>query len=195
MTQPISEKSINSASQSVRDEPVMAKPGTREPWFWIIISPLILVLFACAITISIAVINADDVVVGNYYKQGLAVNEEFSLADNARSLGLSGEMRFDQQNSTIQIDFLNTKSESLPVLPEELILHLSHPAEKREDRNVILTLKSPGIYSGTVLSKIDNRWYWQLNPSSSAGRYSENQRWQLTGELIISDRDEILVSF
>lgn len=177
------------------------KPGTQEPWFWIIISPLLLVLVACVITVSIAVINADDVVVGNYYKEGLAVNEVFSLANNGKNLGLAGTMIFDNKKLDVLVDLSSLKNQDLSStsqqfnFPPQLRLALSHPAKQSKDKTIELSLQSSGIYRGSVDAALSDRWYWRLSPSIDVQEGS-SQQWQLSGELIIdSTSNKTTLSF
>jgi len=184
---------VNHASKSQID----GRPGVREPWFWIIISPLLLVLVACTITISIAVINADDVVVGNYYKQGLAVNEGFSLANNGRNLGLFGTMYFDKKDLSVLVELSSSKNQYSStasrqlVFPRFLNLALSHPAKKNRDKTVELNLQPSGMYLGFVDEALVDRWYWKLNPPQNI-----QEQWQLSGELsFASDANKTTLSF
>lgn len=47
----------------------------RQFWPWFLIALPGVVVIACMITIYIAVTNPDPLVDGNYYKQGLTINE------------------------------------------------------------------------------------------------------------------------
>jgi hypothetical protein len=157
-------------------------PWYREPWFWIIISPLILVLVACAITITIAVKNADDVVIGNYYKEGLLINDEKERQRLALSLGLSGQLSFDLDLGEVVVIFDNVDSAS--TLPQNIQLSFAHPANKDEDFSLMLDKKSETQYFSELPKRLSDKWYWAISPSSDSGeKIIPEADWLLKGEI------------
>ena len=50
-------------------------PWYRDPWPWILMAGPAAVVVAGAITLWIAFASADGLVAGDYYKQGLAINQ------------------------------------------------------------------------------------------------------------------------
>ncbi len=158
----------------------------REPWFWIIISPLILVLLACAVTITIAVKNADDVVIGNYYKEGLLINDQQERQRLALSMGLSGQLSFDLDLGEVVIVF--DSADSAARLPQDLQLLFAHPANKEEDFSLTLGKRSDTQYFSELPKKLSDKWYWALSPdislvSGDREKTTPEAAWLLKGEI------------
>ena len=63
-----------------------SKPWYREPWPWILMSGPAVVVVAGAVTMWIAFASADGVVVGDYYKRGLAMNQDLQREQAAQQL-------------------------------------------------------------------------------------------------------------
>ena len=65
------------------------RPWYRERWPWILMSGPATVLVAGAATMWIAFASADGVVAGDYYKRGLAINQDLQREQRAeqRSIG------------------------------------------------------------------------------------------------------------
>jgi hypothetical protein len=64
------------------------KPWYREPWPWFLISLPATAVIAGLTTVWIAATSADGLVVGDYYKAGLAINQTLARDDAARALAL-----------------------------------------------------------------------------------------------------------
>src|SRR5690625_454185 len=63
-------------------------PWYRQFWPWFLLGMLGSVVVACGITLYIAVANPDSLVRDNYYREGLAINQELAASSRARELGL-----------------------------------------------------------------------------------------------------------
>ncbi len=70
-------------------EPTRSRPWYREPWPWFLISLPAAAVIAGLITVWIAYRSADGLVVGDYYKAGLAINQTLARDERARDLGLN----------------------------------------------------------------------------------------------------------
>ncbi|MGI1678474.1 MAG: FixH family protein [Cellvibrionaceae bacterium] len=163
-------------------------PWYKIPWFWIIISPLILVVLACAVTITIAVKNADDVVIGNYYKEGLLINDKKERQRLAANMGLSGKIFFDVELGEVSIVFDIVENPS--VLSPTLELFLSHPAREEEDFSVTLHQKISGnkqkkVYFSELPKELVNKWYWSITSNSDviSEEVSPSENWLLKGDV------------
>jgi hypothetical protein len=137
------------------------KPWYRQFWAWFILSPLIAVVVVSSITVTIAVINADDRVVDNYYKEGRAINMRLDQDLLAISLGITARLKFDTLSGDLVL-LLNTTAEALPNF---LLLELSHPAHSERDHKLLLTRIAGNQYN-TELSNnlLNSRWYLRLLP-------------------------------
>ena len=174
------------------------KPWYRQFWAWFILSPLITVVVVSSITVSIAVINADDRVVDNYYKEGRAINMRLDQDLLAISLDINAQLRFD----TISDDLVLILNAQTGALPEYLLLELSHPAQVERDHKLLLTRTAANQYNAELSDEVLNsRWYLRLLPiesldgadkaniveqtKSSVSQTLDNtkQVWRLRGEI------------
>jgi hypothetical protein len=165
-------------------ENVVVQPWYREFWAWFILAPLILVVAVSSVTVSIAVLNQDDIVVDNYYKEGRMINNRFEQEDHARAMGLAGELRFDRVVGEIYL----TLSAHEP-LPPQLLLALDHPAQAEQDTEVQLTQIAPGHYRASLDRGIAGHWYIRVQPHVEA-QIAEGP-WRLKAEIDFAQTESV----
>ena len=162
------------------------EPWYTQFWAWFVLMPLILVVIACAITVSIAFRQADDVVIDNYYKEGRMINQRLEQDQYAAKAGLSGKLRFDLDVGEIVL-FLDTQTtkegKSIEeMFPPKLLLLLNHPTSAARDRQIILNETAPGQYRGDLERGLNYRWYIYIIPSLLVSDRNL-ATWRLTGEI------------
>ncbi len=108
-----------------------ARPWTREPWPWILMSGPAIVVVAGFVTLGIALATDDGLVADDYYKQGLAVNQVLRREARARELGISATATI--RGGSVRLALRGTNG---PV--PELRLLLIHPTRSGRDQNVVL---------------------------------------------------------
>ena len=147
-------------------------PWYRQFWPWFLILLPASVVVAGINMVFIASHGADDLVVDEYYKDGLAINRKLEKKDRATELGISATLQVDGQEVIVLT--------SGPVHDSRLQLQLSHPLESNRDFNVALVQSVPGEYRGRLSADIAPRWHWAL--------LSEGERpWRLDGSITRSD--------
>jgi len=123
-----------------RDEPVtdhMITPWYRQAWPWFLISLPATAVVGGIVTAILAVRSDDGPVTADYYRQGLAINEEVARADLARELALRARVDIagfaDGDRVRVELD-------SRRALPPEaaLRLRLVHPGRPMQDRMAVL---------------------------------------------------------
>jgi hypothetical protein len=139
-------------------------PWYRQFWPWFIISIPALTIVAAMITITIAVKTDDGLVVDDYYKEGLAINEDKQRGKKAAALEISAELSLDE-NGMIKAQL----PEIVAALPF-LMLTLTHPGDASKDLelplanvgNALFTSKDPldgtGINWHVVITPPDTDW-------------------------------------
>lgn len=140
----------------------------KEPWFWMIITPLLVVIVAGFNLLYLAITTMDGVVVDNYYKDGrgiIARNEEDAFA---RQRGLAADVQWMPGNKV----FL-TLSGDLQIPPEQLDLLIVFPTSENFDIDVPLTHQGRGEYSGELPETVTGRRQLLLRP------INENANWRL----------------
>jgi hypothetical protein len=142
------------------------KPWYREPWPWFLISLPASAVIAGVATVWIAVQSADGLVVGDYYKAGLAINQTLARDDAARALALAATLNNAQGALTL------TLTGRLRVYPQQLTLQLSHPTHQGMDQSLTFSHLGSGHYRAARPAMPDGKWNAQLTDSTSAWRLS-----------------------
>lgn len=146
-----------------------AKPWYREPWPWFLMSLPATAVVAGLTTAWIAVQSADGLVVGDYYKEGLAINQTLERDDAAHALGLTATLKSEDGAMTL------TLAGHLKAYPEELILTLAHPTHQGMDHTLTLHHAGGGHYRAALPAMPAGKWHAQLIDVAST--------WRLAGVL------------
>jgi hypothetical protein len=145
-----------------------SKPWFRQFWPWFLIILPATVVVASLFTMYIAYYGADDLVVDEYYKNGLAINRQLEKKQLSTALGISASLNFSDTHVTARV--------AGPVNAKTLDLLLSHPLESDRDFSVQLTRIAPGLYQALLPSSVAPRWHWTLSPDQADG-------WRLDGKI------------
>lgn len=145
------------------------QPWYKEPWPWILMAGPGVVVVAGVITVWLAIRSNDGLVVDDYYKQGLAVNQELHRDQAATARGLHAELTVSGEELHARV----AAADALPLAPT-LIVKLFHPTRAGHDQTLVLTADGPGQYSGRAGAKLSGRWIVTLEEPSSD--------WRLQGE-------------
>ena len=144
-----------------------ATPWYRQFWPWFLIALPATVVVASIYTLVLATQHADDLVVDEYYREGLAINRQLQRTHAAETLGIDVTLNATGR----QIDVLITG----PVDQPQLRLLLSHPMESARDFKVPLQAIGAGAYRGLVPQALSGRWIWIVD----AG---DGSPWRVDGE-------------
>jgi hypothetical protein len=124
--------------------------------------------------VFIAMHEPDGLVVDDYYKQGMGINQTLERDRVARFLGLHAEGRLTG-NGRVQVSL----SGKQPVAPGRLHLRLLHPTRANLDQTFWLERDAvTAAYSGAKLAALKpGNWHVLLEP--------EQGQWRLTGRMAI----------
>ncbi len=149
-----------------------SKPWYREPWPWILMAGPAIVVVAGFITAWLAVRSSDGLVDSDYYKQGLAVNQQIERDQRAAGLGLSGEFVVGANGLDVRI-FLSAPAALEGT--ETLLLKILHPTRAGADQQLIMKKDAAGLYVGRMSAPLTaGRWNLLLE--------DEGRRWRIAGE-------------
>ena len=108
-------------------------------WPWVLITiPFSAVLFGILMVVMVAS-YPDDLVVDNYYKDGMAINQILTLDKNAAKSGITARM-IDQENDALKFLVSNANDSAL-------VLNLFHVTDSELDTSVLLYPRENGVYS------------------------------------------------
>lgn len=138
----------------------MIIPWYKQFWPWFLILLPLSVVIASVATFWVAQNNQPSLVSGNYYKQGLAINSNLQLEQQANQLGLSTKLSFGATTLTIQLNGMHDN-------PQALIVELRHPTISQHDRSLQLTNIAPGIYQAPFSLPKNGKWYISISDVST----------------------------
>lgn len=154
-------------------------PWYKQFWAWFIFTPLIVVVLACSVFVTIAFKTRDDVVIDDYYKVGKMINQEFQPSAEAKALGLVASLNIGGTSRGDSIDV--TLNESSWLAQDSLLLNLSHPVEAKRDHFLTLKRVDTLTWRTELKSDLDGRWYLRLSALDDDG----GEEWRMQGEIAL----------
>lgn len=133
------------------------KPWYKQFWPWFVIAiPLTSVITGTSLVI-IASNTTDSMVVDDYYKDGLAINESLAKKQKAKKLGIKATLSFDNKRVTVDLTS-NTD------IKDSLFLNFQHATLETKDFSVALKQDAMGKYYSELSHDISGKWYINLHP-------------------------------
>ncbi|MFN2309853.1 MAG: FixH family protein [Gammaproteobacteria bacterium] len=154
-------------------------PWYRQFWPWFVMTPPLTAVIAGIATVFIAAHDPDGLVTDDYYKQGLAINDELGRERRAAELGLSALARVGPDGRLS----LSLEGARGPV--EDIVLRLVHPTRPHHDRTLNLTRETGNRWSAELGSLAPGRWHLLLDSAAGA--------WRLSGRLALPDQQQALL--
>ncbi len=141
----------------------------KEPYVLMIIAFPLSSVIVCSILLTLAINTKDTLVRDNYYKDGLAMNQEFMWDHKARNMDI--RVDFTIKDNLASLNILNSRLD----MPTTLHLKFSHPTLQTKDRDSLLQLQAgTHTYQGFIDTLEDGRYYIQVE--------SNQQSWRIRGE-------------
>ena len=156
-------------------------PWYRQFWPWFIIAIPASSVVVGSLLLTLAIRHPDPMVVDNYYKQGLAINQQLDRQQLAAELGIQALVRFDADRSRLSIEALEAGR-----LQGPLQLFLIHPTLAGQDRVVTLQADAQGRYNLPLGETGNSRWHIALE--------SEAGGWRLEGRMRLAENGQLLLS-
>ena len=117
------------------------------PWVWgLILIPMSAVVFGVVMFVM-AGIHRDDLVVDDYYKDGMAINQRLSMDSRAKALNVQARLT-ELREARLVFEIKNVDDSAVR-------LNLFHVASRAEDREVVLVPEGDPVDSSSAYS-IDN---------------------------------------
>jgi hypothetical protein len=141
-----------------------SEPWYRQFWPWFLIALPGSVVIAGLATLYIANRYADDLVVQDYYKDGLAINAQLEKRARAEALGVQATLLLTREQVQVRLDSAGAAE------PEVLTLRLSHPLEADRDFRLDLARVAPTLYVASLPAPAGRNWHWRLEPQDGGWR-------------------------
>lgn len=126
-----------------------ANPWYREPWPWILMAGPAAVIVAGAITIWLAVASSDGLVADDYYKRGLAINQDLKRQRRAEERRIDASVKLTPGILRVSLS---------GAAPEALFAQLVHATRPGYDQRLRLAPVAPGLYQAELLPLPRGRW-------------------------------------
>lgn len=149
-------------------------PWYREPWPWILMGIPFATVVAGIATLIIAINSPNAMVEDDYYKAGLAINQEKQRLRTARTLGLAGWLRSD--GTGVMLTLTGPSSQQ----PHTLQLRAIHATRAELDRTLTLDKVDADSYRAPALQLSPGNWYFRLGP--------ESEQWELRAQNRVEGR-------
>ncbi|WP_229464047.1 FixH family protein [Massilia sp. 9I] len=150
-----------------------ATPWYRHRWPWLLMVGPVLVLVAGAITTWLAISRPDAMVVGDYYKQGKAINQELRRDRAASRLGLAFEAAYDAQAGRIT-GSLRTHGEPVRA---PFHIRLAHPTQPERDRVLEALPDARGRFSAEAPGLAATHWQVVVEGGARDWRLARSWSW------------------
>lgn len=148
-----------------------AGPWYQEPWPWILMALPLSAVAGSLAAAWVAFSHTDPMVVDNYYKEGLAINQVLDRDRRAGQLAYEAQVTLPAGSGSVRVDLGGQG-----VLPAAMTLTLVHPGDPAKDRHIQLAAVRPGHYEGPAELPAAARWHLQLDDGSQA--------WRLVGDWV-----------
>ena len=147
------------------------------PWF-LIFFPATAVVAGIA-TLILAIQSDDGLVIDDYYKAGLAINQTLERKQKAHELDLNARVNWDKLTQVITLRLTGKMSE----LPPRLTMQLAHATRANFDQSVTLFLApDKGSYTGRIKSVTRGDWIIILEP--------EDKNWRINGRVTLPKQSQ-----
>ena len=149
------------------------------PWYkyaivWLVIMIPASSVFAGIFMTYLAVNSEDGLVIDDYYKQGLAINQNLQRDRTATELGLSAELNVDAYGDMITLTF---DKGALQQYPEQLTLHLQHATQADFDQILPLVRAPNDQYVGHLTEAIRDG-VWHITLTTEKWRLVDRVHWR-----------------
>ena len=148
-------------------------PWYRHRWPWILMAGPFLVVIAGVVTVYLAVISNDGLVDDDYYKQGLAINQENARDQMAARQGMQAELMQNPEDGGVRVLL---QADPGVALPRTLVVRIAHPTRAGVDQRLVLKAEN-GVYSGRLSAPLRGRWHVVIE--------DEKREWRLSGDWVI----------
>ena len=157
----------------------MQKPWYKQPLVWMLIAIPMSAVIAGAVTIWLAVTTSDGLVVDDYYKQGLAINQVLRRDMRAADYRLEATLNVLLDQGLIRLDL---NKGMLAEYPQTLQISLRHATSDDSDVSIELMHGQYSQYIGYLKQSLPaGAWYIELG----------NDDWRLNARSRLEDLAEV----
>lgn len=165
--------------------PLDTTPWYTHRWPWLLMMGPAFVAIAGITTCYVAFTGQDALVVGDYYKQGKAINQDLRRDRAAAALGLSAEFHYDAAAGLLRGHVGSHK----PLADETLSIRLQHATQPARDMVLLARPDANGDFS--VALPMLERSRWQVLVEGKQRDWRLEGSWQWPAERKVSIRADL----
>lgn len=145
------------------------RPWYREPWPWLLMAPPAAAVVMGIVMVVVGWRSDDGLVVDDYYKHGLAINQVLDREARAAALGLEAALAFSAGRDRVRVALAGQVAPGAGAT-----LRLVHPTRSGQDQIVALAAGASGLLEGALRPPAAGAWRLVLE--------GERGGWRLAGE-------------
>ena len=150
---------------------VMSEINENTPWYkqwmvWMVITPPVTAIVAGIITINLAIVSDDGLVVDDYYKQGLGINQTLQRDQLARDMKIEASVFIESKQIKLRLTGNNEQA---------LTLSFIHPTQGQRDVILSMARLSSDGYQVELDKPLTGNWNLLLEP--------EDKSWRILGRI------------
>jgi hypothetical protein len=153
---------------------VDTRPWYGQLWPWLLMLGPFLVVLAGGYTSWLAYTRQDALVVGDYYKQGKAINQDLRRDRVAARMGLSLRLSHDPAGGRIAG---RVAGERTPPPQSVMTLRLAHSTQPEKDVTLTITPDETGAFSAPLPMLERARWQVLLEDEARSWRLAGVWQW------------------
>jgi len=147
----------------------MRTPWYKIPQVWLIITFPSLAVIGGSYTMYLAISTSDGLVTDNYYRKGLAINQELGRDRVAEALKLFAQLQLIE-NTKIRMKLTG----KLEQFPDKLTINWQHPTREGFDQSIALQKTADNSYLGELQHGLNGgNWYLSI----------QQDDWRIKGRL------------
>jgi hypothetical protein len=162
----------------------------KQPWLLFILAFPASAIIVSMFLLFTSLYHADDLVMDDYHKDGLDINESFEREWAAQKLGLAAQLTIDELTGEVLVKFNQTlQSPTNRPTEEPLLLSFEHPTLAKKDQLVTLKPAPNNYYRGQLSSRLKGRWYLNLEPADKSWRMMQQVSFPQTQPLVLGPQN------
>jgi uncharacterized protein len=131
----------------------------REPYCWLVIAPPLAAVLAGFVTLALAIESYDGLVIDDYYKAGLEINQDLARDKRATALGLSARTQWDPAAREILLKIAGDQG----AIPTKINVLVAYASRAGYDREFQLPVTPDGRYRLPFSAARPGRWDVQVH--------------------------------
>ena len=131
----------------------------REPYVWLFFAFPLAAVIGSVITGKLALQSDDGLVVDDYYKQGLEINQVLKRDRLAHAFSIAAKIQIFQEQKTFRL--MLTGNESF-IPPDTITVSFLHSTRSGFDRKIQVARNDKNLYQAELPKLAKGRWYIQI---------------------------------